>query len=96
MKITKLFISLYILIFANFGIFTTYVNAELEFGYILKTDVVYGQGIIATDGKVVTRDLFVDVYQPSDSSFSKPRPVVILVHGGAFHRGGPRYPPLEA
>lgn len=68
-------------------------NAEAAFGYELQTDVVYGQAAIAPDGHVVQRDLKMDVYSPSDKGDGTAKPAVILVHGGAYHRGGRRQPP---
>lgn len=67
--------------------------ANEVFGYSLTTDVVYGTGKITDDGIVKERDLLMDVYLPTDPSLNtKNKPAVILVHGGAFHRGGLRQP----
>lgn len=74
---------------------TSNAQAESPFGYELEVDVVYGQGVIAPDGTSTQRDLMVDVYMPSDKKYSSPRPAVILVHGGAYHRGGRRQPPYK-
>lgn len=70
-------------------------EAQDAFGYKLTTDVVYGQGKIERDGEVVMRDLKMDVYEPVDGIDVASRPAVVLVHGGAWHRGGRRYPPYE-
>ena len=64
------------------------------FGYRLELDVVYGQGLITRDGAEVMRDLRMDVYSPSEAG-DGPWPAVIYVHGGAWHRGGPRNPPYR-
>ncbi|MEM7461829.1 MAG: alpha/beta hydrolase [Pseudomonadota bacterium] len=69
--------------------------AEPAFGYDLQTDVVYGQGIIAPDGIEMSRDLMLDVYTPTDSTGDAARPAVVLVHGGAYYRGGRRQPPYR-
>jgi acetyl esterase/lipase len=71
------------------------VGAEKAFGYKLTTDIVYGQGEITVDGISTTRNLLIDVYQPVNKSIASPHPAVILVHGGAFHRGGLRHPPYK-
>ncbi len=70
-------------------------HAEAAFGYELQTDVIYGQAAIAPDGDVVQRDLKMDVYSPSDKGDGTAKPAVILVHGGAYHRGGRRQPPYK-
>ncbi|MGD8719125.1 MAG: alpha/beta hydrolase [Candidatus Zixiibacteriota bacterium] len=67
---------------------------EKAFGYTLTVDVPYGKGKVTTDGKVVERDLLMDVYEPVDGP-AVGRPAVVLIHGGAFHRGGPRRPPYR-
>lgn len=52
-------------------------------------DVVYGRGVVGASGAVPhARDLTMDVYRPLEGG--KPlagRPAVIMVFGGAFHRG---------
>lgn len=69
------------------------VKANEVFGYSITTDVVYGTGKITEDGTVKERDLLMDVYLPTAPSLNtKNKPAVILVHGGAFHRGGLRKP----
>ena len=70
-------------------------EAQEVFGYKLTTDVVYGKGKIERNGKVIMRELKMDVYEPVDGSKLTPRPAVVLVHGGAWHRGGRRFPPYE-
>jgi dienelactone hydrolase len=70
-------------------------KAESAFGYNLETDVVYGQGKIAPDGVATERALLLDVYTPSEVTGDTPRPAVILVHGGAYYRGGLRAPPYR-
>ena len=57
--------------------------------YRLEAGVVYGQGVVTQNGQPVSRDLWMDIYQPVTMS-SSPRPAVILTFGGAFHRGSPR------
>lgn len=69
-------------------------DSDSVFGYSLERDVVYGQGIIAPEGKEISRDLMLDIYTPTEAS-TKPFPAVIYVHGGAFHRGGRRNPPYK-
>ncbi len=69
-------------------------NADPLFGYQVETDVVYGQGRIASDGEEALRDLRMDIYTPTDAG-AGPWPAVVYVHGGAFHRGGRRNPPYK-
>jgi len=87
----------YFLIIAILFALTPGSKAEAQeiFGYKLTTDVVYGQGKVKQDGKIVMRDLKMDVYEPVDENSNGLRPAVVLVHGGAWHRGGRRYPPYE-
>ncbi|MGI9434390.1 MAG: alpha/beta hydrolase [Geminicoccaceae bacterium] len=68
-------------------------DAEPAFGYNLQLDVVYGEGKIAPEGTEVSRELLLDVYTPSAPADGEARPAVILVHGGAYYRGGRRQPP---
>jgi len=63
--------------------------------YKITPKVIYGKGQITQDGKEVTRDLWMDVYEPLEKS-SHARPAVILTFGGSFHRGSPRHTFLEA
>lgn len=69
-------------------------EASSAFGYKLQTDIVYGQGIIAPEGKRTARDLMLDLYAPIEPS-AKPLPAIIYVHGGAHHRGGRMQPPFR-
>lgn len=69
--------------------------ANPVFGYEVETDVVYAQGRIAPEGVEIDRDLMLDVYTPSETQGPSARPAVILVHGGAHHRGGRRQPPFR-
>ena len=64
------------------------------FGYKLQLDVIYGQGRIAPKGTEMMRDLKMDVYTPTAAG-EGPWPAVVYVHGGAWHRGGPRNPPYK-
>jgi len=78
-----------------------YCQEKPDLGYELITNVGYGKGKITIDGKLVERDLLLDIYLPSNANkdFTKelkgnpPYPAVILVHGGGFQRGGPRQAP---
>ncbi len=70
-------------------------RADSVFGYRLETDVVYGQGQVLRDNKIVQRDLLLDVYRPTEPGRGSPLPAVVLVHGGAHHRGGRRQPPFK-
>lgn len=70
-------------------------RANSAFGYHLEIDVVYGQGKILRDGEIVEQDLMLDVYRPIESSRGSALPAVMLVHGGAHHRGGRRQPPFK-
>ena len=63
--------------------------------YALDTDVVYGEGVVTIAGKPSPRDLLLDVYTPTAPDDGARRPGVVLVHGGAFHRGGRRQPPYR-
>lgn len=91
MKKTKILLTA-IFIVLTFGFQS---EAQEVFGYRLTTDVVYGKGKVERDGKVVMRDLKMDVYEPVVGDRETSRPAVVLVHGGAWHRGGRRYPPYE-
>lgn len=73
----------------------TPTSAQAERGYRLATDQVYGRGVVTRDGQPKERDLLVDIYTPADEPDGRARPAVILVHGGAFHRGGRRQPPFR-
>jgi len=70
-------------------------DAQEAFGYTLTTDVVYGEGKVEQDGNIVMRELRMDVYEPVGENNGELRPAVVLVHGGAWHRGGRMYPPYE-
>ena len=70
-------------------------QGDPAFGYKLQTNVVYGKGAIAPKGKKILRDLKLDVYTPSKSAGKAARPAVILVHGGAYYRGGRRQAPYR-
>jgi len=59
-------------------------------GYKVTPNVTYGQGAIVKDGKEVSRDLWMDVYEPIDE-VQKARSAIIMTFGGSFHRGGPRF-----
>ncbi len=78
-----------------FTYFSSSISAADPFGYTVKTNVVYGSGKITKDGKVVERDLLMDIYTPTAEANNKRKPAVILVHGGAFHRGGLREPAFK-
>lgn len=62
---------------------------------IWKPASFYGQGVIAPDGVEVERALMLNVYTPSEVTDELTRPAIILVHGGAYHRGGRRAPPYR-
>jgi len=56
----------------------------------VQNDLVYGQGLVgATSGTPKPRDLKMDVYRPMSGGkvLGGARPAVIMVFGGAFHRG---------
>lgn len=64
-------------------------------GYQAKYDVPYGTGIVRVDGKQSERSLLMDVYRPAEMKEGQAYPAVVLVHGGAFQRGGRRQPPFS-
>ncbi|MEP4485488.1 MAG: alpha/beta hydrolase [Halioglobus sp.] len=70
-------------------------SADAVFGYQLETDVPYGKGLVVKDGALTHRPLLLDVYSPVNVSAEVASPVVILVHGGGFQRGGLRNPPYK-
>lgn len=72
-----------------------YSSASSVFGYEVETDLVFGQGRIIANGEESLRDLKLDVYTPTEQQDGEVHPAVILVHGGAFHRGGRRQPPYR-
>ena len=57
--------------------------------YQVVTDVPYGEGKVLTDDTEQTIQLTMDVYHPQEKADS-PSPAIILVYGGAHHRGNPR------
>ena len=59
------------------------------YGVAVQADVTYGQGIIGASGaNPRARDLKMDVYRPlTDGRPLAARPAVIMMFGGAFHRG---------
>jgi len=59
-------------------------------GYTVTPKVTYGHGEIIKNGKKISRDLWMDVYEPVEA-VQKTRPAVIMTFGGSFHRGGPRF-----
>ena len=73
----------------------TRIDANEAFGYKLTTDVVYGEGKVEVEGKEVIRELKMDIYEPAGDAKAGARPAVVLVHGGAWHRGGRRFTPYE-
>lgn len=81
-------------LYAFIALFTVTAQAEDIFGFEVEIDVVYAQGAIAPNGTTVMRDLMMDVYTPSVRK-NDALPAVILVHGGAYHRGGRRQPPFR-
>ena len=57
--------------------------------YQVETDIPYGQGKVLRDGKKDVLELTMDIYYPL-KQIGSPRPAIILVYGGAHHRGNPR------
>ena len=57
--------------------------------YQVESDVPYGQGKVVRDGQESVIELTMDVYYPLEQADS-PRPAIVLVYGGAHHRGNPR------
>lgn len=92
MKKLMLVVCCSLIAFVSFG---HEVKANEVFGYSLATDIAYGKGKVTKDGSVVERDLLMDVYTPVGRNENEKFPAVILVHGGAFHRGGLRLPPYR-
>lgn len=83
-------------VFMVFFLLSQAVLSNEDFGYKLDKNLVYGTGEITnTNGKVVRRDLLMDVYRPEGLNADRNLPAVVLVHGGAFHRGGLRQPPYK-
>ncbi len=74
---------------------STHTQAEEEFGFTFTPNVAYGKGKVTQNGVVVERNLLMDVYMPAPQSNPQKRPAVVLVHGGAFHRGGLRQAPFR-
>ena len=80
---------------ASICLSVTKAAANAVFGYEVETDVVFAQGEVTSDGVEIERDLMLDVYTPTEAKGDTARPAVILVHGGAYHRGGRRQPPFR-
>ena len=57
--------------------------------YEVAEDVVYGTGMVLKGGKKIAKPLTMDVYSPKADKGAD-RPSVVLVYGGAHHRGNPR------
>jgi dienelactone hydrolase len=54
----------------------------------LTSDVVYARhGVGHLAGPARERDMLLDVYEPPAAAGGAPRPAIVLVFGGAFHRG---------
>ena len=53
--------------------------------YSVQRNIVYGQGVISASTTPLVRDLLLDAYLPEQTDH--PTPAVIMVFGGAFHRG---------
>ena len=80
---------------AAVGLSVTKTEAEPLFGYQVETDVVFAQGKVTSGGVEIERNLMLDVYTPAEPKGDAARPAVVLVHGGAYHRGGRRQPPYR-
>jgi predicted esterase len=80
---------------AAVGLSATRAAANPLFGYKVETDIVFAQGTVTADGVEIERNLMLDVYTPTELKGDTARPAVILVHGGAYHRGGRRQPPYR-
>jgi predicted esterase len=85
----------FIVVTAAVGLSVTRAAANPLFGYEVETDVVFAQGEVTADGVKIKRNLMLDVYTPTELKGDAARPSVILVHGGAYHRGGRRQPPYR-
>lgn len=56
--------------------------------YEVRSDVVYGRGLVGLSSEPTTRDLLLDAYVPvQDANDANPAPAIIFAFGGAFHRG---------
>ncbi len=95
MHYRKLLLLQILIVFVLAAPLTEYSAANPVFGYEVETDVVCGKGRVIVDGKETERILKLDIYTPSEPRDGDARPAVILVHGGAFHRGGRRQPPFR-
>jgi len=88
----KIFLALAIALLLGFG---SQGNAQEVFGYKVTPDVIYGEGKVKQGGKVSIKKLRMDIYTPTNVEKNEALPAVVLVHGGAWHRGGRRFPPYE-
>lgn len=90
-KLSKLTLSALATTFLSYTLPTAPVEAQeaAAVTYSLEAGVVYGQGVVTKEGKAVSRQLWMDIYYPTETA-TTPRPAVILTFGGAFHRGSPR------
>ncbi|PHX03641.1 alpha/beta hydrolase [Vibrio splendidus] len=57
-------------------------------GFKMSEKVVYGQGQVTVDEKVISRDLWMNVFEPASKSEAA-KTAIVMTFGGAFHRGAP-------
>ncbi len=82
-----------LVLFSNSGQAQSFFSGEVPevIDFQIKEDVVFGSGKVVENGVIIDKYLLMDVYYPLEDAV-EPRPAVILVYGGSFHRGHPRVP----
>lgn len=57
-----------------------------QYAISVTKDIVYAEVQVTLSGTVTTTQLLLDFYEPANAPAGK-RPVILIIHGGAFFRG---------